>query len=429
MKTKVYLAKSNECSQRKVAFVREYLKKQGLQVKEYNSDNSGKTYSHKDVVESDYLVVLPAEANAYCTSIGRGLRSQIEAFRDCHSDKNILIIAEIVEPKYTPSVHFDTPLIRASEYRDHYKREDSVDWRHDADLFLDCNTEKHLKDHFSNMSSEKLSWKIGDKLTIGSSPDLYTIKEHKKFPDTHVNVTWKNPYSDTENSVEYKKDEITEYFSEAKTLWKLIKSEPVTKAPFEEGDKVIYKPNPKSHYDNSDYYAEKAGLIPGGEYQIETISRHATKPGCWWVKIKDRSFSLASDCFVSALAEATNPVVSKNPFKIGDEVRFIKSKIEDSFYENAKAYTHSLTDNKVYTVGDITSNGLSQHKGMFLILKNEGTWHHPHDCFELVGSVETPRKKTVVGYKMPDTDKVSTEAVSPVEIECPSQSQMFILIG
>jgi hypothetical protein len=28
-------------------------------------------------------------------------------------------------------------------------------------------------------------------------------------------------------------------------------------------------------------------------------------------------------------------------------------------------------------------------------------YHHPYDCFELVGSVETPRKKTV-GYKMPE---------------------------
>jgi len=83
-----------------------------------------------------------------------------------------------------------------------------------------------------------------------------------------------------------------------------------TVAPFKEGDKVIYTPNPKSHYGNSDYYAEKAGLIPGGEYQIKTISKHASRPDCWWVTIKDRSFTLASDCFVPALtvkAEAPAP--------------------------------------------------------------------------------------------------------------------------
>jgi hypothetical protein len=215
MKTKVYLAKSNECRQKTVTFVREYLKKQGLQVKEHGT---GKYTSHKDVEDADYLVILPGITDSYCTKIGKGLRSQIEAFQETHSDdRQILIITEVVEPSYTFTHYSEKPIIKASRYREHFRIQNPIDWRLDAELYLETTTETHLKDHFSDMNAEKQEWNIGDSITVPRDSTIYTIKEHVTDPRTQVMITWEPDYS-----VSYSKEQITKFLNDPKDGWKLI---------------------------------------------------------------------------------------------------------------------------------------------------------------------------------------------------------------
>ena len=95
MKSKIYFGKSNRANPNHVMAVRALLSEYG-EVVEY----AGGSYSHKPMLECDYLVILP-ELNNYrddkeFVNLGRGLHEQIETFLDYNNAKaNLLIINEV----------------------------------------------------------------------------------------------------------------------------------------------------------------------------------------------------------------------------------------------------------------------------------------------------------------------------------------------
>jgi len=91
-KMKVYLAKSNKANPDLVARVRQTLSNYNLEIVEFK----GGTYSHKQLLECDQMVIVPAEVDA-CEDfaiIGKGLYEQIEAFsrKSLHNSVNIIVI-------------------------------------------------------------------------------------------------------------------------------------------------------------------------------------------------------------------------------------------------------------------------------------------------------------------------------------------------
>jgi hypothetical protein len=91
------------------------------------------------------------------------------------------------------------------------------------------------------------------------------------------------------------------------TMWiatKDFKLAPVVETPlFKVGDKVQYVPNPNSQYSESDYYAQRDGLIPGNIYTVSKsfIAKLCDYGDIQWVHIKEGSckFNIAADCFAT----------------------------------------------------------------------------------------------------------------------------------
>lgn len=133
-KMKVYLAKSNKANPDVVVRVRQTLSNYNLEIVEFK----GGTYSHKPLLESDQMVIVPAEVDA-CedyTTIGKGLYEQIEAFsrKSLHNSDNIIVIV---------NEDCDTAMI------DSYDVMDVDDYVNYADLYLsedNCSLKEVLDD-------------------------------------------------------------------------------------------------------------------------------------------------------------------------------------------------------------------------------------------------------------------------------------------
>jgi len=76
-KLKVYLAKSNRANPDVVTRARQILSKFNLEIVEFK----GGSYSHKQLLECDYLVVVPEGLNSSEVSVGKGLYEQIKTFK------------------------------------------------------------------------------------------------------------------------------------------------------------------------------------------------------------------------------------------------------------------------------------------------------------------------------------------------------------
>ena len=89
--TKVYLAKSNRANPDVVSSVRQTLSKYDVEVVEFK----GGTYSHKQLLECDIMVIVPATDTIWDEEgiiLGKGLYEQLEAFEQ-HSDiGNVMIV-------------------------------------------------------------------------------------------------------------------------------------------------------------------------------------------------------------------------------------------------------------------------------------------------------------------------------------------------
>ncbi len=89
---KVYLGKSNYTDKEKVDKVRDELLERNVKVLEY----IGGKYTDKDLLESDYLVIVPDNEDK---EIGRGLYAQIGTFR---KEKPNNLIVYYQQGKYYP---------------------------------------------------------------------------------------------------------------------------------------------------------------------------------------------------------------------------------------------------------------------------------------------------------------------------------------
>lgn len=90
---KVYLAKSNRVNPENTMRVREILKAHKCEIKEF----AGGTYSNKDVIESDILLVIPESVTGPTEAIiGRGLYGQIEDFAMTNGIKNAYIVFNLL---------------------------------------------------------------------------------------------------------------------------------------------------------------------------------------------------------------------------------------------------------------------------------------------------------------------------------------------
>jgi hypothetical protein len=89
--TKVYLAKSNRANPDVVSSVRQTLSKYDVEVVEFK----GGTYSHKQLLECDIMVIVPATDTIWGEEgiiLGKGLYEQLEAF-ERHSDiGNVMVV-------------------------------------------------------------------------------------------------------------------------------------------------------------------------------------------------------------------------------------------------------------------------------------------------------------------------------------------------
>jgi hypothetical protein len=144
---KVYLAKSNACSQSTVNRVREYLKTLNIELKEYVSSKY-KSYSHDELLACDSMIVLPADPDDYQTMIGKGIYTQIDAFskmlkgkkiRDW--DERILVITNIMSMN-DPDVGISVSNFCEMEI------DNPNDWTGYANLQVDCMTDRPVKKVF-----------------------------------------------------------------------------------------------------------------------------------------------------------------------------------------------------------------------------------------------------------------------------------------
>jgi len=271
-------------------------------------------------------------------------------------------------------------------------------------------------------------WAKSDSVTTGKE---YTVKQCSQ--DGYIKVTGNDAIG---------------------TMWietEDFKLAPVVESPlFKVGDKVQYVPNPKSQYSDSDYYAQKDGLIPGNIYTVSKshIAKLSDYGDIQWVQIKEGGlkFNLAADCFALAVTEPKKRMAvcvdisdstadyevgmtyeitdedskyfffknksggmfkwrfkeimdeqtpatteaTKNPFKVGDRVRLVR--FESGFYDKDYFMKHDeLTIGGEYEVTDLSNNG-GYPDNTFIDLKGK-TYHHPYDCFELV--IPLPSKYTI----------------------------------
>lgn len=134
------------------------------------------------------------------------------------------------------------------------------------------------------------------------------------------------------------------------TFWietKDFKLAPVVETPlFKVGDKVQYVPNPNSQYIDSDYYAQRDGLIPGNIYTVSKsyIAKLSDYGDIQWVQIKEGSckFNIAADCFATE-PKKTMRAVCINP---GHNYRTVLT--EGQTYDVQEAET--IGDDKFFKV-------------------------------------------------------------------------------
>jgi hypothetical protein len=288
-------------------------------------------------------------------------------------------------------------------------------------------------------------WKIGDQFTVLSEREtiVYTIKEDISY-FTKVDICWKRS-NGTTHSLSYSKSEVDRLFEGGN--WKLVPPTPVESPapPFKIGDKVQYVPNPKSQYSESDYYAQKDGLIPGNIYTVSksfTTMSSETGEMIQWVEIKEGilNFNLAADCFatepkkrMAVCVDTSNSITdyklgetyeiineddtffffknksggmfkwrfkeitdehpteaTNNPFKVGDRVRLVK--FDSAIYDKGHWMKQDeLTIDEEYEVTRLGNNGIYA-PNTFITLEGK-MYEHPIDCFELV--VPSPSKYTI----------------------------------
>jgi hypothetical protein len=91
--TKVYLAKSNRANPDVVSSVRQTLSKYDVEIVEFK----GGTYSHKQLLECDIMVIVPATDTIWREEgiiLGKGLYGQLEVFEQ-HSDiGNVMVVCD-----------------------------------------------------------------------------------------------------------------------------------------------------------------------------------------------------------------------------------------------------------------------------------------------------------------------------------------------
>lgn len=87
---KVYLAKSNRANPEVVTRVRQILNQFNLQTVEFK----GGQYSHKDLLECEYMVVVPDLSKEDEYIIGKGLFEQIGAFKYRKGYESICVISD-----------------------------------------------------------------------------------------------------------------------------------------------------------------------------------------------------------------------------------------------------------------------------------------------------------------------------------------------
>ena len=92
MKPKIYFAKSNQASPDHVMMVREMLSKCDVDIVEYK----GGSYSHKPMLECDYLFILPNmenyEEDEEVVGVGKGLHQQIDTWFEDKGYDNVFMI-------------------------------------------------------------------------------------------------------------------------------------------------------------------------------------------------------------------------------------------------------------------------------------------------------------------------------------------------
>lgn len=103
MKTKIYLAKSNRANPDDVSRIRSIIQKypNDVELVEFK----GGSYSHKDLLACDLLVVVPDLTDFEPTEdnyidIGKGLHEQIEAFKHINKNKSDILIVDTVTEKW-----------------------------------------------------------------------------------------------------------------------------------------------------------------------------------------------------------------------------------------------------------------------------------------------------------------------------------------
>src|SRR5688572_18299302 len=115
---KVYFAKSNKCNPDNVMRVRSMLQSLDCEVLEF----TGGTYSDKDLVESEKLVILPdTMLSKDSARIGKGLYNQIETFGKTNGKDNILICYLITSTDVLVSRFVKTEVDNPTNWTDHGK--------------------------------------------------------------------------------------------------------------------------------------------------------------------------------------------------------------------------------------------------------------------------------------------------------------------
>ena len=92
-KPKVYLAKSNKSNPNVVSRVRQTLSDYDVDIVEY----TGGSYSHRPMVDCDFLVVVPELCESWCEDgviVGKGLYEQLTAWQDNNDSSDILFIVD-----------------------------------------------------------------------------------------------------------------------------------------------------------------------------------------------------------------------------------------------------------------------------------------------------------------------------------------------
>lgn len=117
---------------------------------------------------------------------------------------------------------------------------------------------------------------------------------------------------------------------------------------FKVGDKVQYVPNPNSQYSESDYYAQRDGLIPGNIYTVSKsyIAKLCDYGYIQWVQIKEGSckFNIAADCFATEPKKTMRAVC----INAGPESAYYSKLTEGQTYDVQEAET--IGDDKFFKV-------------------------------------------------------------------------------